>query len=395
MGRARIRMARAAVRLSCMGLAVPTLSCSDGTVPRSPGVVPVLALSERPVLEIGEREGDPDYLFQDVVGTLLLASGGIAVSDAGSQQISVYGNAGALLRRWGGRGEGPGEFRGLSRIYLGAGDSILALDGATGRLSAFSGDGSFSHQLDAVALTGDTLFSLDVWLHGRFWVEGALDEPRRRTVRAALDRMPPPPPGEHRMARVAREGRLWVREPRAAPGGTRTWTLFTNGGDVEGVAHLPERFDPRDMHASRVAGRWLGEDDVHFVRVYDLVPTTDSATSPAWTLAAPTPPDLAGPDLEEFKDRIRDAIRRLASAQEIHYSTRYTYTAAVDSLAWERPEGVGVDLVAADRRGWAGVFTHPALDFICGLGYGASVPPGWLAGHVVCGPPTSPLAPGG
>jgi hypothetical protein len=358
-------------------------------------VVPVFALSERPALEIGAREGDPHYLFQDVVSTLLLPTGRIAVSDAGAREISLYDSTGAFLRRWGGGGEGPGEFRDLSTIYLRGGDSILALDGWTQRLSVFSGEGSFSHQIDAGALTGDTLFRLDVWLHGRFWVEGALEEARRRTVRAALDRMPPPPPGEHRLVRVAREGRLWVREPRGAPGGTRAWTLFTPEGAQEGIARLPGRFDPRDMHASKVAGRWLGEDDVHFVRVYDLIPTTASAEPPAWTFATPVHSDLAGPDVEEFKDRIRDAIRRLASAQEIHYSTRYAYTGDVDSLAWERPEGVGVDLLAADRRGWAGVFTHPALDFICGLGYGASVPPGWLAGQVVCGPPTSPLAAGG
>ena len=41
----------------------------------------------------------------------------------------------------------------------------------------------------------------------------------------------------------------------------------------------------------------------------------------------------------------------------------------------------------------AAVFTHPAIDRICGLGYGYTVPPGWPNGAVVCGPPAA--SPGG
>jgi hypothetical protein len=354
-------------------------ACAGDDAPTASPGVPVFTLSEEPALEIGVMEGDPEYLFQEVASVLRLPSGELAVSDAGALEVTVYREDGTFARRWGGRG-----------IYADEGGSILALDSWTGRISAFAADGAFSHQLDAADLTGDTLFPLDVWLHGRFWVDGALDAPERTAVRTALDGIPAPPPGEHRVVRVARDGRLWVREPQITDKGHRTWTILTPAGVPEAVIGLPTRFDPQDMTTSEIAGRWVGERDVHFVRVYDLEPSEARALPPAWLSGSQVPGDKgASPDDEEFMTRIRDAIRQMASAQEIHYSTHYTYSAALDSLSWERPEGITVDIVTADRRGWVGVFAHPALDFICGLGYGASVPPGWPPGSVVCGPPPS------
>ncbi|MEJ2203528.1 MAG: 6-bladed beta-propeller [Gemmatimonadota bacterium] len=149
--------------------------------------VPVLSLSAEPTLQIGVLDGDPDYLFERIVSTLHLPSGRIAVSDAGASEVSVYGPDGTFIRRWGGRGGGPGEFRALSRIYSGGDGSILALDAWTGRVSVFDTSGSFSHQIPAGELSQDTVFPLDVWLYGRFWVDGGLEASARRTVRDALD----------------------------------------------------------------------------------------------------------------------------------------------------------------------------------------------------------------
>ena len=372
----------------CLTLILAACAGSDATP--SSREIPVFALSVEPTVEIGVLEGDPEYLFQDVASTLRLPSGDILVSDAGALEVSTYRDDGTFIRRWGGRGEGPGEFRGLSRIYAGDNGTIMALDAWTGRISVFDADGSYSRQLEAADLSGDTLFPLDVWLHGRFWVDGALDASERARVRHNLDRTSSPPAGEHRVVRVARDGRLWVREPRVTGNGHRTWTILTSEGKAAAVIDLPLRFDPHDVGTSEITGRWIGEGDVHFVRTYTFDRTDSTALPPAWLSESAFPTDdEAAPSDEEFMTRIRDAIRRMASAQEIHYSTHYTYSAAIDSLSWERPEGVNVDIVTADRRGWVGVFSHPSLEFICGLGYGAAVPPGWPAGGVVCGPPPS------
>jgi hypothetical protein len=195
------------------------VACSgaDGE-PRQPEVpeVPVLSLSAEPTLEIGVMDGDADYLFQHIVSTVRLPSGRIAVSDAGAMEVSVYASDGTFLRRWGGRGEGPGEFRALSRIYSGGEGAILALDAWTGRVSVFDTLGNFSHQVSAEDLSDDPVFPLDVWLYRLYWVDGALSAPARGAVRDALDALPSPPAGEHRLVRVTRDGRLWIREPGVA-----------------------------------------------------------------------------------------------------------------------------------------------------------------------------------
>lgn len=354
---------------------------TDPVVPE----LPVLSLSAEPTLEIGMVDGDEDYLFQRIVSTVHLPSGGIAISDAGAAEVSVYASDGTFLRRWGGRGEGPGEFRALSRIYSGGEGAILALDAWTGRVSVFDTLGNFSHQVSAEDLSADTIFPLDVWLYGLYWVDGALDASTRETVRGALDALSPPPAGEHRLVRVGRDRRLWILEPGVAPQGRRTWTVVSPQGAPEAVALLPVRFDPMEISAASVTGRWLGQDDVNFVRSYALTSADTSASAPDWYHRAAS--EQASDELDaEFMTRVREAIMRLASAQEIHYAGHATYAPIVDSLSWERPEGVAVDIVTADARGWAAVFTHPGLGRLCGLGYGAAVPPGWPAGGIVCGP---------
>jgi hypothetical protein len=99
----------------------------------------------------------------------------------------------------------------------------------------------------------------------------------------------------------------------------------------------------------------------------------------------------AAPDEAELTSLMVGAIKSMATAQEIHYSRNLSYTPSIAALdEFEEPEGVGVDFVAANTRGWSAVFTHPAIDRVCGLAYGFDIPPGWTPGMVVCGPVTGP-----
>jgi hypothetical protein len=359
---------------------------------RMPGDLPVLALSAEPSLEIGVMEGDEHYTFQDVVDVLPLPSGELAISDGGASELTLYAPDGTFLRRFGGRGQGPGEFRGLSRIYPWSGDSVLALDNMTQRVSVFDSAGGFARQMPARSLSGDSVFAMDVWLYGRFWVDGAVDASARTRVKRALDRLPPPTtaPG-YREVRVASDGRLWIREPASGAEGLRTWTVAGADGRPQALIDIPRSFDPRYLGAKRLVGRWLGDDDVNFVRAYAVEETGRRRATPGWLSAAP--PD-AGPtpatDEKEIRAQIAAGLKTLASAQEIHYASHSSYTADIDSLGWERPEGMMVDFVNADRRGWVAVFTHPGFDRICGLGYGFTVPPGWPPGAIICGPAATP-----
>ena len=281
----------------------------------------------------------------------------------------------------------------LSRLYPLGGDSIMALDGVTDRASVFDTVGDFSRQVAVEDLSGDTLFRADVWLYGRYWVDGGLKADVRTRVEEALDRLPAPvsAPG-YRLVKVAADGRLWIREPGMSADGMRRWTVVSATGDPQAAIDIPEQFDPQYLGTDRLVGRWIGESDVNFVRAYDVADTGTKEPTPMW-LAAPPDSTTAPPaDEKEVRAQIVGALKALASAQEIHYASHYTYTSNVDSLQWERPEGLTVDFVNAGPQGWVAVFTHPGFDRICGMGYGFTVPPGWRPGMIICGPPARPTS---
>ncbi|MCG6957994.1 MAG: hypothetical protein LJF04_18535 [Gemmatimonadetes bacterium] len=352
-----------------------------------PKELPVLALSQEPTLEIGLMEGDQHYLFQNVVSVLPMPSGELAVADGGADEVTLYAPDGTFVRRWGRKGEGPGEFRMLSRLYSMGADSIMALDGITDRVSVFDTAGDFGRQVAVEDLSGDTLFSADVWLYGRYWVDGGLSADVRSRVEETLDRLPSPvsAPG-YRLVKVASDGRLWIREPGVNADGTRRWTVVSGAGEPEAEIDIPQRFDPQYLSDHRLMGRWRGESDVNFVRSYDVADTGTKEPTPLWLAAPPDTSTAAPANEKEVRTLIVGALKTLASAQEIHYADHYSYTSNVDSLEWEKPEGLTVDFVNAGPRGWVAVFTHPGFDRICGMGYGFTIPPGWRPGHIICGP---------
>ena len=60
-------------------------------------------------------EGDPAYLFEEVRALATDAEGLIYAADSGSRTVRVFDRRGAHVYNFGGRGEGPGEFR-ISRL---------------------------------------------------------------------------------------------------------------------------------------------------------------------------------------------------------------------------------------------------------------------------------------
>ncbi len=96
---------------------------------------------------------------------------------------------------------------------------------------------------------------------------------------------------------------------------------------------------------------------------------------------------LEVPDDAEVMESIRQAIRAMASAQEIHYSQNMSYTDDMSALEnFEAPEGLAIDFPVADTRGWVGLFVGDGSDQLCALGYGFNIPPGWTPGMVMCAP---------
>jgi hypothetical protein len=377
-----------------LGLSVLGLGCGGSAGSGAATAdLPVIALGE-PTLEIGVLEGSEELVFGIIESVVRLPDGTIAVSDGDAARISIFGADGGFVRSWGRQGEGPGEFRSLSRIYPLGSDSLAAAERWFGRLTVFGLDGGLGRLLPGSELSGDTVFTLDSWLHGRFWVDGALTrEQRARAVeRAGRVSVPRTPPG-YRYAYATEEGDLWVREPRG-DGASHTWVRIGEDGP-DAVITTPAAFRPTHIRADEVLGVWSGAEGVHFVRAYRPAATGETAVPPDWISASASAPAAPALTEEELMAEIRGAIRSLAGAQEMHYSTQMTYTARLDSLErFEQPERLHVDFLRADARGWAAVFTHEGMDRVCGLAYGFGSPPGWPPGGVLCAPETDEGAAG-
>lgn len=99
-------------------------------------------LSAAPLLEIGVAEGDSLYQFFIVSGVHRLTDGRIVVANYGSRELRFYDSAGRFLTAVGREGEGPGEFRSLSRIDF-LGDTLFVSDDGTYRVSVFTAEGAF------------------------------------------------------------------------------------------------------------------------------------------------------------------------------------------------------------------------------------------------------------
>ena len=98
---------------------------------------------------IGTAGGDPAYELFRVGGTMRLADGRIVVANAGTGELRVYDSDGIHLESWGGQGDGPGEFGAMAPggVEPWPGDSLMATDSFSSRISIFSTDGTFGRAL--------------------------------------------------------------------------------------------------------------------------------------------------------------------------------------------------------------------------------------------------------
>ena len=94
------------------------------------------------MLTIGSISGEDEYLFERVVAGSRSADGSVVIADASTNEVRVFDREGALFRRMGGAGEGPGEFRWLSSAWVRE-RTVWAFDNALVRVSKFALDGTF------------------------------------------------------------------------------------------------------------------------------------------------------------------------------------------------------------------------------------------------------------
>jgi len=121
--------------------------------------LPAFTLAQVAFLDVG-GVGSSEELFGAEQG-YLDSNGRMVVADRGNAQVVTADRAGPV-RRFGAKGEGPGEFMGLRSVHQWAGDSIVAYDRALRRLSIFDSEGVYrrSVRLDVSLPSGPELVAL-------------------------------------------------------------------------------------------------------------------------------------------------------------------------------------------------------------------------------------------
>ncbi len=101
----------------------------------------------QPTLQIGGGVADTSQIVGPVAGAFRLRDGRVVVADRGAHALRWFSPDGTLLTSEGGDGEGPGEFRWMSRL-LEVGDSIAVYDSQLRRLSLFDDTGRFARLIN-------------------------------------------------------------------------------------------------------------------------------------------------------------------------------------------------------------------------------------------------------
>jgi hypothetical protein len=92
-----------------------------------------------PVLELGAVDGPPEAQFDRIEGVLRLPDGRLVVADGGSAEIRFFDR--------GGPGDAPGEYRNISGLGRGPGDSLWVYDFGARRVTVLSAVGRVGRTL--------------------------------------------------------------------------------------------------------------------------------------------------------------------------------------------------------------------------------------------------------
>lgn len=171
------------------------------------------SVSKEPSLQIGARTGPTEYLFGRIAysagsgsrGVFRQSDGRIVVADRIDRTVRVFDRAGRFLLRFGGKGDGPGEFGTNLNSCIPNGDEIVVFEST--RASFFDRNGEFLHRAQ-------------LQLPGAMGIQGVFPD------RSLLVRVADPTSTRDPMAEVLVGTRaIRVLEP---DGRLRDWTLVIN-----------------------------------------------------------------------------------------------------------------------------------------------------------------------
>lgn len=127
-----------------------------------------------PSIEIGTVDGAAEYQLSRVRGAVRLGDGRIVIALGDVKELRYYDASGRYLTTSGRAGGGPGEFKGLDAVHPYRGDSVVAWDPDSRRVSVFGADGRFGR---AATLGGNE--ALSMYLRGVLGDGSLVLEPTR------------------------------------------------------------------------------------------------------------------------------------------------------------------------------------------------------------------------
>ncbi len=113
------------------------------------------------LVRVGVREGDDRYQMGGVSGLVVLSDGRIVIADAMARNVRFFTPDGEHLVTVGRRGSGPGEFAGVIQLFVGPGDTILAVDRRALRANRIAPDGTWLGSTSAAPEGGFFIYGLD------------------------------------------------------------------------------------------------------------------------------------------------------------------------------------------------------------------------------------------
>jgi hypothetical protein len=261
------------IRLLPLLVMIPLAACGDGArdqgaVARDSAGIPIVEsrggqwaegegwrLSGEPTLQIGVAEGDSSYQMDGLRTVLRLGDGRIVAANAGNQQIRWYDAGGRLVASAGRQGGGPGEFQRLVTLRALPGDSVMAYDISSFRLSWFDPAGQFVRSVQLQPLGQVPPRFVDRFADGSLLLASSVrtmdNSPASGTRRDTLLFLRAGPDG------------VPVDSLAVTPAGEASFQFMMEGGQIKGMNVLTLPF-MRNVHTATSGNRyWQGTTDAY------------------------------------------------------------------------------------------------------------------------------------
>lgn len=278
-------MAERAERVAGLLLTAAVLAACSDAEPAHESTAVRWSVEERPALEIGTGEGD-DALYR-VTSAARLPDGRIAIANAGTQQVKLFGADGRHLASLGRRGGGPGEFQ--VPMWIGShADSILVWDAALERLTVFDAAGKLARTTPFPTLGGSFPSVVGTFADGSLLLASGTDHDAAARQEGAWR-------GSTRLVRVSPAGR--VIDTLATVPSQERYSYRSSDGMGQVVEDLP--FGRRTMMAVTNEGVVLGTGEEYRLSLIDTAGRERDLVRAQWT-----PRPVSSRDVEEYWSRM-------------------------------------------------------------------------------------------